>query len=269
MRVWLLVSLYFACIGLLTMLARVDSLRWIGGDDTSVTMGRIALVFQSIILFAIPAVVFANVFPHDRFSFFRLGVKVKWMQFFFGVLAMIVIVPGVDWTYELLRNAMTDPDLKAIQEMGEKSGALLERMPHLGDLFACLFVSALVPAVCEELFFRACIQQSLKEWIGKPHLAVIITALFFSMLHFNPAGIAGIFISGLMLGYAFEWTGSLRINIAMHFFFNATSLFEEYLAEHSKAVADWVQPVWFSSLSLILGVAVFLMLGLQTGKKSF
>lgn len=243
MRVWLLVALYFACMGLLMVLARSNTFAWLsaGPDDGyPVDYSRWANALSGILVFAVPAVVFANVFPMERFGWFRLNVKIKPLALVFGVLAMIAFIPVADWLYTLILSHVTDPALKEYQEAMQKTSQWSDQMPALRDLFIMLLTSALVPAICEELFFRASLQQLFVEWMPNwSKLSPWFTAAIFSLIHFNPAAFPVIFLAGLMLGYAFLWTGSLRMTILMHFFFNGTSILENYAAQHSPAVAAW------------------------------
>lgn len=243
MRVWLLVALYFACSGLLMVLARSNALAWLSaGPDSGypVDYARWAYAISGILTFAVPAVVFANVFPMERFGWFRLNVKVKPLALVFGVLAMIAFIPAANWLYTLILSSVTDPALKEYQEAVKTGSLWLEQMPGIPDLLVLLLTSALVPAVCEELFFRASLQQLFAEWLpNRVQLAPWFTAVIFSLIHFNPAAFPVIFLAGLMLGYAFHWTGSLRISILMHFLFNGISILENYAEQHSAAVAAW------------------------------
>jgi membrane protease YdiL (CAAX protease family) len=105
-------------------------------------------------------------------------------------------------------------------------------MPGIIDLVICLLVSAVAPAVAEELFFRGAMQQLFLEWTRKPHMAVFATAFLFSFLHVDPFNFISRFILGVALGYMFWWSGSLRLSIAAHFAFNAFGIVNIYLVQH-------------------------------------
>ncbi|HEU4716382.1 MAG TPA: type II CAAX endopeptidase family protein [Bacteroidia bacterium] len=259
-KFWLVPSLMFACSGIYTLIASSSKFAWMnaGPDDGyPVAYARWAEVIASVILFAIPAVVYANVFPPERFRWFRLDRKAGIAVTLLAVLSLAIAVVGFDAVYNWIGTQIKDPALKEIQESGEKNTDWILSMPSAGDLFFCLFVGALVPAFCEELFFRATFQQSLIEWNRKPHLSVWITAAFFSFMHFDIAGFPVIFASGLMLGYAFVRTGSLRVNILMHFVFNSVSILESFIAERSAAFKSWEPGIPGAAISFGLAGALF------------
>ncbi|MBI3510657.1 MAG: CPBP family intramembrane metalloprotease [Bacteroidetes bacterium] len=264
MRLWLLIVLNFACVGLFQLFANANSLAWLGATSPSdgypLSYARTGQVISEILFFMIPAMVYANIFPMERFSFFRHGVKVDLRILLIGILVMILIIPGLDAIAQYVEMKLMNPDLKIMQETGQQASDWMESMPDAGNLFIVILVSGLVPAVCEELFFRGCIQQVMIEWTKKKNISVFVTALFFAFIHFNPAGFLSIFLAGLILGYAFLWTGSLRTNVLMHFFFNATSILIEYGNQHSKAVHDWEMPMMVVAVTMLLGAGSFFFL---------
>ena len=85
-----------------------------------------------------------------------------------------------------------------------------------------IFAALIVP-VFEELLFRGFLQTSLRSVSGKPWAAIVITSLFFSILH-PPTHIPALFILSCGLGYAYERSGSLFRPILMHIFFNGFSI---------------------------------------------
>ena len=81
---------------------------------------------------------------------------------------------------------------------------------------------ALIPAVCEEVFFRSLIFSELKNTYSL-WLAFFISALFFSLAHFVPAYWPLYFLLGLGAAWIYETSG-LFAAIMAHFIFNATGL---------------------------------------------
>lgn len=260
MRLWLLFSLYFACGGVLQLIGSSQAMAWMSaGPDAGypVNYTRLAEAIAGIVLFGIPAIVYANVFPPERFRWLRLHVPVKPIMLVLGALLMIAVIPGVDMIYEWGKTLIKDPALKTLQETVEKSSNWMTNMPGIGDLFICLLANALLPAIMEELFFRASMQQLFEAWTKKPHMSVWLSAFLFSMLHFNVAAFPVILLAGLLLGYAFYLTGSLRMTILMHFVFNGTSLVIAYLGQHDAAVANWEPSAMIGLASLATAFVLF------------
>ena len=95
-----------------------------------------------------------------------------------------------------------------------------------------LMITALcvVPAVCEEIFFRKILARSFA--VSSNMAAVIISALTFGLAHFSMWEFPYAFFAGLVFGVLYFRTGSVKYTIAAHFFCNLTS----YLFAWAKTV---------------------------------
>jgi membrane protease YdiL (CAAX protease family) len=83
--------------------------------------------------------------------------------------------------------------------------------------------AVLIVPVFEELLFRGFLQTSLRSVSGRPWTAIVMTSLFFAILH--PAThIAALFMLSCGLGYAYERSGSLTRPILMHVLFNGLNV---------------------------------------------
>ena len=89
-----------------------------------------------------------------------------------------------------------------------------------------LFVYVILPAVCEELFFRYALLGSL----GGGLYGVLISALCFSLMHFNLFGTVYTFTSGLVLACAAIATGSLLLPMLLHLSMNSIAFALSYLS---------------------------------------
>lgn len=82
-----------------------------------------------------------------------------------------------------------------------------------------LLVSFFAPII-EEILFRGIIQKGMINNGVKPRNAIIISALVFGFIHFNPWQFIGAFLLGLVLGVVYFKTKSLLMPILLHFFNN-------------------------------------------------
>lgn len=95
------------------------------------------------------------------------------------------------------------------------------------QLLLYTFLVALVPAVCEEIMFRGLVLNGLAR-NGK-HLAVIVSALLFMLMHGSPDQTVHQFILGLIFGYIVYYTGNLFLTIIIHFANNFIVLVINYI----------------------------------------
>lgn len=92
-----------------------------------------------------------------------------------------------------------------------------------------LWLAIIVAApIFEELFFRGFLMSGLSSSFVGPIGAIIITSLFWAIIHFqyDLYGVATIFILGLVLGFAKVKTDSILLTISMHSFMNIVAMIE-------------------------------------------
>jgi len=124
------------------------------------------------------------------------------------------------------------------------------------SLVTKLLLLCLLPAVCEEIFFRGFCQTSLAaRWGNTP--AILISALIFAMLHGNPWYIHLYFILGIFLGWTYAATGSLVIPIICHMVNNVWTIVINHYdikfpISEGFGVADAVTVVGCALLLLVL-----------------
>ena len=87
-----------------------------------------------------------------------------------------------------------------------------------------VFFMAVVPAICEEFFFRGFIQAGLAGRI-QSQKAIFITAAFFAAYHMNPWYLPFYFILGLLFGFVYEKTACLPLSMLAHFVNNVFGVF--------------------------------------------
>ncbi len=188
------------------------------------------ILWQSLVqllVFAVPvAVVVWRYYRGDvkRYCRFDLGGR-KWLHALAGVAVLLLLVPAIDWLTVWndawhWSGALEQVE-QVLREAGRQSQELVERMLREGNLWLCLFGMALVPAVCEELFFRAGVQNLLQRWFGNVHAAVWVTALVFSLAHGEVFAFLPRFALGGLLGYLYVGGGSIVVNMTVHFINNA------------------------------------------------
>jgi|GEM_PF-1157871 len=142
------------------------------------------------------------------------------------------------------------PELKEAMDRVLKAGTA-------GMIAWKLILLCLIPAVCEEIFFRGFCQTSLAaRWGGA--WAIVAASIIFSMMHGNPHYFHLYFMLGVIFGWAYAVTGALWAAVFCHLFNNAWTFvnhvrgFEFPIAERWCA-ADTVL-VAVSALVLIVSV---------------
>ncbi len=82
-------------------------------------------------------------------------------------------------------------------------------------------LATIAAPLSEELFFRGFVFTGLLRWGFLP--AAAISALLFSLAHFDPGSVIPFFGIGILMAWLYWSRGSLWDSIAFHFFFNSVS----------------------------------------------
>ncbi len=104
-------------------------------------------------------------------------------------------------------------------------------------LIYLLFVLAITPAFGEELLARGLVFGSVRQ-SGNAKLAILISALFFGLIHVNLTQFFYAFAIGIVLGIEREKTGCLWISMMHHFFNNGLSALKLYFFDRNPAIAN-------------------------------
>jgi membrane protease YdiL (CAAX protease family) len=87
-----------------------------------------------------------------------------------------------------------------------------------------IFQAVILSPIVEELFFRGFLLTYLKNYTT-PALAIVLSGGVFACAHLNLGAFVPLWFLGIVLGIAYEHTGSLMVPMTIHGCFNlATAL---------------------------------------------
>lgn len=135
------------------------------------------------------------------------------------ILGGIVLWAGV----YILMNLIIQVILYLFPQYMETLEALNETIIIKDNLLLNLFVVALMPAICEEMFFRGFIYTSFK---GKNSYkaAIICSGILFGFMHMDFIRIIPTSILGISFAYCVYKSGSIFIPMILHFINNALAV---------------------------------------------
>ncbi|GAB3420859.1 CPBP family glutamic-type intramembrane protease [Niabella aquatica] len=110
-----------------------------------------------------------------------------------------------------------------------KAAAALINLNSVPELLLSMVVLALVPAVCEEAFFRGGLQNYMYRGTGKLWMSVIVVSIIFSAVHFSVYGFLSRVALGIVLGLLYQYSGRLWLSILAHFINNAAAVLVMYI----------------------------------------
>ena len=129
------------------------------------------------------------------------------VMFWCGLAALGAIIPST-WFQEMM------PELPNLAEQ-EFDMILRDRWGY--------FAVGLLAPVCEELVFRGAVMRTLLHWTSRHWVAIAFSAVFFALIHANPAQMPHAFIVGLLLGWLYYRTDSIVPGIVYHWVNNSVA----------------------------------------------
>ncbi len=208
---------------------------------------KIIQVFSDIGLFVIPALVLPFVFfQRGPVSFMGMLKRTSLVVFLIAMCMALCIQPLVSVT-ALMNEHLVLPHFlsgleQQMQNLEKKNEALMDtflKMHGPIDFLINTLIIAVLPAIAEELFFRGFLQKTLQIRIKNGTTVVIVTAFIFRCIHLEFYGFLPRFILGLLLGYAYLWSGDIKVPILIHFTNNFLDLCLSYFTPQAgKIVAS-------------------------------
>ena len=131
-----------------------------------------------------------------------------------------------------------------------------------GPIWLSLLTTAVLAPVFEEWLCRGMVLRGLLQK-KSPATAIVLSALFFALLHLNPWQALNAFIIGCLLGYVYYRTGSLWLTMLMHATNNALAVVMSHIdsLEDVEYFIDVMSPgayaaVMAVSIAVLCGVIV-------------
>jgi membrane protease YdiL (CAAX protease family) len=231
-------------------------------ENTSMT--QIANAFASIIGFGVPALVVAY-FTKGTFAS-NLGFKPISSEKQVGIVILLaftgLILSGAlgDLTDKITFSSSIRTWATDLEAQYKKALMAMTQMRSIGDLILAIVAIAVVPAIVEELYFRATLQKIIIDWSGKPLLAIVITAILFSAFHFSYFGFLSRMSLGIVLGLIYYYTKTIWLPILMHFVNNAIGVSALYAVRNNPKKIDQVMDSNLTYYWVIIGlIALFIL----------
>ena len=224
-RLFALFLIFLACSLLASLISVVPGFIKTAEE---VDMARLELVttgFAQMLVFMLPAWIFVRLFTDNpRQALGLYSERQHWALGLVGVAVILLLIPVTDalslwngrWQFRPFEEAMR----KVAAESQDQMLWLLSPLT-VGDLLLQVVVVALVPAICEEVFFRGAVQLTLQSLLRNDHVGILLTAVIFSLAHGDMYGFLPRLLLGLLLGYLFWMTGSIVVSACAHFVNNA------------------------------------------------
>ena len=245
----------------------------VGGKD--IAFLRYILISQHISLFIVPAIIILYNMNPDHQSRLRYVKLPQIKEVILVIILAFCIFPVTGFTGQL-NSEMHFPDwLSGVEQWmteNEDNATRLFDLLITTDTFWVMLLNllmiAVLPAIGEELIFRGVFQKILINLFRSGHLAVWVTAIVFSTLHFQFFGFIPRFILGLVFGYLFFWSGTIWLPVISHFVNNAVPVIGTYIQGWEKIYSPLDITLWKQITGLPVPVIISLVILLYFRNKS-
>ncbi len=123
----------------------------------------------------------------------------------------------------LSMNFCSDAISDLLPEMPEKLKSIFEGLTN-GNIWVNFLCVSIFAPIFEEWLCRGMVLRGLLGKGPKPVWAIVLSAIFFAVIHANPWQAVPAFLLGCLFGYVYYKTGSLRLTMLMHFTNNTLAL---------------------------------------------
>lgn len=266
-RLLLLAGVFLAGLILLSVLLEAGLL----GNQNERIGVLISSTVQDILVFILPAVTIGYLQSRSGARFLGLDSAPTTYWIAVSTALYFLLMPVVNYLAELNQQMSLPASMKGIEQAMRTMEADAERISNLllsetsipGMIVTILIVGVLT-GFSEELFFRGATQGTLRRCGVGPQIAVWVTALIFSAVHFQFFGFVPRLLLGALFGYLYLWSGSIWVCAYTHALNNSCVVFTTWMINRgywnesaSNAGAD---PVMAAVSVLISGLLVWWVL---------
>ena len=161
---------------------------------------------QGVII--LPPIYYLNFKKKSIFDSFRIN-PISFNTIINSIIFSVGIIILFDALDRVIHQIVPTPDY--IIDLG----IIMQPDSTIGLIFLFLAVVVMAP-IGEEIVFRGFLQKFLEEYWKDITRAVLVTSLFFAMIHFNPYWTIQIYLLGVILGFLSWKTKSVIPSIILH-----------------------------------------------------
>jgi uncharacterized protein len=225
------------------------------------------LVTQDISIFIIPSILIFRLLKPDSVSGLNELARPQLKEAGMMIIIAFCLFPITTFTGELNAGMHLPVWLGGVEKW------MTQKEDHANDIINQVIVSssfgimilnlliiAVIPAIGEEFIFRGVLQRIFYNYFKSGHLAVWITAIIFSTLHFQFFGFLPRFLLGLVFGYLFFWSETLWLPVIAHFINNSVPVVMAYAEGMDKFNAPVNTPLLKQIILLPLPTTIILVI---------
>jgi len=187
----------------------------------------------AVVVFFLPAFLFAYLAHPTPFRYLGMMQPQKRTQWLWVIVMALGMLPVLTALGGLIKELNLGEQAQAMDEARESMINTYLTGTHFSDLLRNLLFLALLPAVCEEIFFRGAVQKFAFSFFKKTGPAIFTSGLLFAVMHFSLYEFVPILLAGILLAWVYQATGCLWMNILLHFLHNGLQVILPFYANRT------------------------------------
>lgn len=223
-------------------------------------------LFQ-VFTFLLPAIIYAYLADPQPVKYLggtAPGKKIQPLWIIILAIGLIFFIsPLGTWLKEIDLGATS----KAIDEQREKMIMSYLSAGNTWTVLRSILLIAVIPAFCEEIFFRGVLMKFAHTLFKKWWVSILISSLLFAAFHTTISEFVPILIAGIILGTVYYLTSSIWMNILLHLLFNGLQvvfgMYSNPQLEKSLEQQGTLLIV-FGVATVIVGVCLFMLHKVKT-----
>ncbi|MEZ4908334.1 MAG: type II CAAX endopeptidase family protein [Saprospiraceae bacterium] len=213
----------------------------------------------------LPALLFLIFFHRSNIAnWIKINPPKQSIFFVLSILFLFMAYPLIEFSAGINSKLQIAEWMQSESKMAGQITKMILTIDSPLILIVRILLIGLLPAIGEELYFRAGIQNELIKSMKNPDIAIVISAILFSAFHMQFDGFLPRFFLGLMLGYLYFWSKSILVPILVHFINNSMLVVSAYLMQDKidEISNNSIQQI--PTLILILSmIAIFMLRSLM------
>ncbi len=227
-RLGLFTILSYLIVCFILMLADSSTAAQMPTTVKEINLLKAMQVILTTFIFILPATIFCRFMRSEKTNFLNMN-SVPHFYFILTAIACVLFalpaVSGLESWNQLINLPQSfsylEDWMRAKETQAEKITMVFFEDRSMGGLVINLLVMAFMAALSEEIFFRGLLQQLFIKNKMNAHVAIVITAILFSVFHLQFFGFIPRMFLGIVLGYLYYLTQNLWVSIIAHFCNNA------------------------------------------------
>ncbi len=189
---------------------------------------QIMNVVQQLAMFLLPALVYAYLAHPEPLRYLGLVKPAKPGLAIWILVLAVGMLPFLLTMTTWLQQIDLGKWARDLQKSRERYESVYFQSRDSGSVLFNVILAGIIPAICEEVFFRGIILKFLNTWFRRPWLSIVCSALLFASVHGSVYNFLPITITGIVMAWVYFRTSSLWLNILLHLVFNSLQVLLVY-----------------------------------------